>query len=54
LKAVLKNFSPDDKDKIIIMGFLLLIFATITAFSVGTATGFGLAKTVKIQVGFHD
>ena len=51
---MLKNFTLADKDKIIVMGFLLLIFATVTAFSVGTATGFALAKSVRIQVGFHD
>lgn len=50
----MNKYSPDQKDKIIVMGFLLLIFASITAFSVGCATGFSLAKTVRIEVFPHD
>jgi hypothetical protein len=44
----------ETKDKIIILLTLGCIFSSITAFSVGCATGFTLAKSVKIQVGLHD
>ena len=44
----------DTKDKIIVLLTLGCIFASITAFSVGFGTGFTLAKSVRIQVGFHD
>lgn len=43
-----------EKDKIITLLALGCIFASITAFSIGCATGFTLAKSVRIQVGFHD
>ena len=43
-----------EKDKIILMLAAGCIFASITAFSIGCAMGFSLAKLVKIQVGFHD
>jgi hypothetical protein len=43
-----------EKDKIIILLTLGCVFASITAFSVGCATGFSLAKSVRIEVGFHD
>jgi len=45
---------PANKDRIIALLALGCIFASITAFSLGTATGFTLAKTVRIQVGLHD
>jgi hypothetical protein len=48
------NFTPLEKDKIIILLALGCIFASITAFSLGCATGFSLAKSVRIQVGLHD
>ena len=47
---MIKKFSPDEKDKIIIMGFLLLIVASFFWFSVGTATGYGLAKSIRIKI----
>lgn len=48
------NFTTSDKDKIIALLVLGCIFASITAFSLGTATGFSVAKSVRIQVGLHD
>jgi hypothetical protein len=47
---MINKFSPDQKDKIIIMGFLLLIVSNILSLSVGTALGFSLAKSVRINI----
>lgn len=51
---MINKFSPSEKDKIIILLVLGCIFASITAFSLGCAAGFSLAKTVRIEVGLHD
>jgi hypothetical protein len=48
------NFTPSEKDKIIVMLSLSCICASFLAFSVGFASGFAVAKSVRIQVGFHD
>jgi hypothetical protein len=45
---------PENKDRIIALLALGCIFASITAFSFGVATGFSLAKTVRIEVMPHD
>jgi hypothetical protein len=53
-RRMINKFSPSEKDKIIILLVLGCVFASITAFSLGCATGFSLAKTVRIEVGLHD
>ena len=51
---MINKFSPSEKDKIIILLVLGCVFASITAFSLGCAAGFSLAKSVRIEVGLHE
>jgi hypothetical protein len=42
------------KDQIIVVLFLGCIFASITAFSLGTAMGFYVSKNITVKVIPHD
>jgi len=43
-----------NKDLIITLLAIGIVCASIVSFSIGCATGFSLAKSVRIQVGLHD
>jgi hypothetical protein len=42
------------KDKIIVLLVLACIFGSITAFSLGCATGFYISKNISVKVIAHD